>query len=141
MQLIELIDVLSRSEDVPLDLYLPNGHIVPGHFHITEIGVVTKKFVDCGGVWHERSACHIQVWVANDKEHKLLTKKLLKIIQHASKEVSVELPVVIEYQEHSLTLYDLEAAGRVPGHWTNLMMAQKTTACLAPDKCGVKGCC
>lgn len=141
MKLIELIDVLCRNGDLPLNLYLPNGQIVPGHFHVTEVGVVTKKFVDCGGVWRESSYCNIQVWVANDTEHRLQASKLVKIIRFAASQVPLELPVVIEYQDQSLALYDLKATGRLAGHWVNLMLEQKNTACLAPDKCGVKGCC
>ena len=29
---------------------LPDGSLVPNHFHITEVGKVTKHFIDCGGV-------------------------------------------------------------------------------------------
>ena len=28
---------------------LPNGDLVPNHFHVTEVGRVTKNFIDCGG--------------------------------------------------------------------------------------------
>jgi hypothetical protein len=37
---------------------LPNGHQVPAHFHVTEVGQVTKHFIDCGGtVRLERVVC------------------------------------------------------------------------------------
>ncbi len=29
-----------------------NEALVPAHFHITEIGLLTKHFVDCGGDLH-----------------------------------------------------------------------------------------
>ncbi|NJO87338.1 MAG: hypothetical protein HC821_05015 [Lewinella sp.] len=32
-----------------LRLFLPDGSPVPPHFHLTEVGRSTKKFVDCGG--------------------------------------------------------------------------------------------
>jgi len=36
---------------------LENGTMVPEHFHVTEVGVVTKHFIDCGGtVRNERIA-------------------------------------------------------------------------------------
>ena len=28
---------------------LENGTEVPDHFHVTEVGVMIKKFIDCGG--------------------------------------------------------------------------------------------
>jgi len=28
---------------------LPEGTYLPAHFHMTEVGLVTKHFVDCGG--------------------------------------------------------------------------------------------
>ena len=27
----------------------PDGNFVPPHFHITEVGMVKKHFIDCGG--------------------------------------------------------------------------------------------
>jgi hypothetical protein len=26
-----------------------NGTTVPEHFHVTEVGLITKNFIDCGG--------------------------------------------------------------------------------------------
>lgn len=28
---------------------LENGNSVPEHFHVTEVGIITKDFIDCGG--------------------------------------------------------------------------------------------
>ena len=28
---------------------LPNGNKVSNHFHVTEVGEITKHFIDCGG--------------------------------------------------------------------------------------------
>jgi len=30
-----------------LHFYLPDGKAIPAHFHITEIGIVTKNFIGC----------------------------------------------------------------------------------------------
>jgi hypothetical protein len=32
-----------------LNFVLPNGTIIPKHFHVTEVGQITKHFIDCGG--------------------------------------------------------------------------------------------
>ena len=33
-----------------VNFQLENGSFLPSHFHITEIGLSNKKFIDCGGV-------------------------------------------------------------------------------------------
>lgn len=32
-----------------LKFQLPNGELVPEHFHVTEIGKISNQFIDCGG--------------------------------------------------------------------------------------------
>ena len=39
-----------------LTFVLPNGSYVPPHFHLTEIGENSKKFVDCGGTIREENS-------------------------------------------------------------------------------------
>jgi len=36
-----------------LKIALPNGDFVPKHFHVTEVGCITKNFIDCGGTVRE----------------------------------------------------------------------------------------
>ena len=48
MKLSEVKNVLATLENV--DFELENGMRVPAHFHITEVGEINKKFIDCGGV-------------------------------------------------------------------------------------------
>lgn len=47
MKLSEFKKQLSTVTE--LNFVLPNGTIVPQHFHVTEVGQVTKNFIDCGG--------------------------------------------------------------------------------------------
>ncbi len=47
MKLSEIKAIL-RKADV-LQFELPGGNLVPGHFHVTEVGKITKHFIDCGG--------------------------------------------------------------------------------------------
>lgn len=49
-----------------LAFQLPNGTLVPNHFHVTEIGQITKKFIDCGGTLREENVINFQLWSAND---------------------------------------------------------------------------
>ena len=45
---------------------LPDGSLVPEHFHVTEVGKVTKHFIDCGGVLRKEEKINFQLWNAND---------------------------------------------------------------------------
>ncbi|MFN3590302.1 MAG: DUF6428 family protein, partial [Spirosomataceae bacterium] len=47
MKLSEIKAHLSTLENV--EFQLPSGTFVPEHFHVTEVGLVTKHFIDCGG--------------------------------------------------------------------------------------------
>jgi hypothetical protein len=46
MTLSEIKENLKQLEE--LQFLLPNGDSVPPHFHVTEIGKITKQFIDCG---------------------------------------------------------------------------------------------
>ena len=45
---------------------LPNGEFVPPHFHITEVGMVHKQFIDCGGTVRKESVVNFQLWSSDD---------------------------------------------------------------------------
>ena len=42
MKLSEVKTILEKLEDV--NFSLPNGQMVPIHFHVTEVGIITKKY-------------------------------------------------------------------------------------------------
>ena len=46
MKLSEFKLVLQKIEDI--NIVLENGKSIPSHFHITEVGQVDKKYIDCG---------------------------------------------------------------------------------------------
>ncbi len=54
-----------------MNFQLENGTFVPEHFHVTEVGVVTKHFIDCGGTMRNEKVANFQLWDANDFEHRL----------------------------------------------------------------------
>ena len=37
---------------------LPNGQLIPPHFHITEVGESIKKFIDCGNTVREENTLY-----------------------------------------------------------------------------------
>ena len=69
MKLSQVKNILKTVEAVNFNL--PNGTTVPEHFHVTEVGLITKKFIDCGGTVRNESVVNFQLWDANDFEHRL----------------------------------------------------------------------
>ena len=130
MKLSEIKDILAKSESV--NFKLNNGQVVPEHFHVTEVGVVTKDFIDCGGTVRHEKVANFQLWDANDFEHRLKAGKLLDIISLSEKIIGMEdLEIEVEYQSETIGKYDLQFDGE------NFVLISKTTACLATDKCGI----
>jgi hypothetical protein len=110
----------------------PNGVFVPRHFHITEAGLITKHFIDCGGTVRTEKAINFQVWVAEDYEHRLEPKKLLGIIALSEKLFGNEdLDIEVEYQSDTIGKYGLDFKGE------NFLLTAKQTDCLAKDNCGI----
>ncbi len=115
-----------------LNFELPNGSLVPRHFHVTEVGQVTKNFIDCGGTVRKEKTVSFQLWEAGDVDHRLAPKKLTDIILLSEKVLSVEdAEIEVEYQSDTIGKYGLEFNGK------NFLLTQKQTACLANDKCGI----
>lgn len=129
--------VLSANPNVTLQLMLPDGSLVPAHFHVTEVGRVQKDFVDCGGTVRSSTSCVLQVWVASDVAHRLDSSKLATIIQKGRKLFeTTAIPLEVEYDHGVISQYPVEDAEVSPAGIL-LHLATKHTACLAPDRCGV----
>lgn len=110
----------------------PNGTAVPKHFHITEAGLVTKHFIDCGGTVRQEKTVSFQLWVASDVAHRLEPQKLLKIISIYEKQFGAEdLELEMEYQGATVGKYGLDFSNG------NFVLTSKQTDCLAKDNCGV----
>ncbi len=110
----------------------PNGVFVPRHFHITEIGLVTKNFIDCGGTIHNEQTASMQIWVAEDFDHRLKPSGLIKIIDLSKQLISnQEVELVVEYQTETIGTYGLQFDGE------NFVLTAKQTDCLAKEKCGI----
>ena len=79
MKLSALKPLLTNLESVTF--ILPNGSLVPPHFHVTEVGQTLKKFIDCGGEVREEKVINFQLWEANDFDHRLAPQKLYPLFQ------------------------------------------------------------
>jgi hypothetical protein len=129
--------VLGENPGKSVQLVLPGGEAVPQHFHVTEIGGVRKDFIDCGGTQRVNSTCLIQCWVATDVDHRIGTKKVLKIVEMGEKVLAGDfLPVEIEYEEGVISQYPLDDL-EVTNEAVVFRLTTKHTDCLAKEKCGV----
>ncbi|GAA4777404.1 MULTISPECIES: DUF6428 family protein [Flavobacterium] len=130
MKLSDVKSILPTLDNVVFQL--ENGTYVPEHFHVTEIGVVTKHFIDCGGTIRNEKVTNFQLWNANDYEHRLKPSKLMNIIKLSEEKLGIEdLEIEVEYQGETIGKYELEFNGN------HFLLKNKTTACLASDACGI----
>ena len=131
MKLSEIKTILATAEAV--NFQVENGETVPEHFHVTEVGIITKDFIDCGGKVRHEKVANFQLWDAEDYEHRLKAGKLLNIISLSEKVLGMEdLDIEIEYQSGTIGKYDLGFDG------TNFLLLSKQTACLASQACGAE---
>ena len=112
---------------------LPNGKYVEPHFHVTEVGEITKHFIDCGGVERIEKKVSFQLWSADDYDHRIHPEKLLQIINLSQDKLGIgNHEVEIEYQgAESIQKYGLDYDGK------DFNLTSKETACLASDACGI----
>ncbi|MFN7100763.1 MAG: DUF6428 family protein [Flavobacterium sp.] len=130
MKLSEIKAELQKLDQVTF--VLPHGSYVPEHFHVTEVGLLVRRFVDCGGKLREEKIINFQLWDANDYDHRLKPAKLLNIISISEKMLEMDdYEVEVEYQSSTIGRYDIGFNG------SDFLLLNKQTACLAEDQCGI----
>ncbi len=130
MKLSQVKLVLEELETIGFQL--PNGTLVPSHFHVTEVGKITKHFIDCGGTVRNEEVVSLQLWNANDYNHRLHPEKLIHIIELSEKTLGLsDQEVEVEYQGQTIEKFGLEFDGK------NFLLTTKQTDCLAKDNCGI----
>ena len=131
MKLSEIKNHLAGME--ALRFMLPNGNFVPLNFHVTEVGLIAKNFIDCGGTVRKETVVNFQLWEdSNDDDHRLKPNKLLSIIALSEKVLGIEdFEIEVEYQDTTIGKYDLGFDGK------NFTLQNKLTSCLAQGQCGV----
>ena len=111
---------------------LPDGTQLPAHFHVTEVGLVSKHFIDCGGVERRETMANFQLWEAGDYDHRLAPQKFLHILKLSEKILGREdLDIEVEYQQATIGKFGLAFDG------ADFVLTPKQTACLAQDACGI----
>ena len=113
-----------------IEFVLPDGSAVPAHFHVTEVGKVTKNFIDCGGTVRHEEAANFQLWNADDVDHRLQPGKLLDIITLSEQVLGIEdLNIEVEYQAETIGKFGLDFDG------AKFVLTTTETDCLAKDHC------
>ena len=109
-----------------------DGTIIPQHFHVTEVGQVTKHFIDCGGTIRKEQLVNFQLFEAGDTDHRLAPQKLAKIISLSENKLELQDgEIEVEYQDKTIGKYGLEFSEN------GFVLTAKNTACLASDHCGI----
>ena len=132
MTLQEFKNSLENRSD--LSLIIENGIKIPAYFHITEMGVKTKYFMDCGGVMRKDSKITFQLWTSDDYEHRLSCYKLSAIIKKVEsliKEDLDNLEIEMEYQNYTIGVYSVNLIDDI------YILEPTLTDCLAKEACGI----
>ena len=139
MELKNFVAALTSASERHVSFVLPGNEKIAPHFHVTEIGKVTKDFVDCGGTRRTTEACVLQTLVADDTDHRLTASKLAGIVDKAAVlGLANEIEVEVEVQRETIGIYAIQSV--IESESTVIFaLAAKRTACLAPDLCGIDG--
>ncbi|SDR67198.1 DUF6428 family protein [Gramella sp. MAR_2010_147] len=130
MKLSEFTKHLQSLEKIGFEL--PNGELVPEHFHVTEVGEINKKFIDCGGTLRNEEKISFQLWEENDYNHRLHPEKLVHIIELAQDKLQLsDAEIEVEYQAESINKFHLDFNGE------NFQLINTQTDCLAKENCGI----
>ena len=138
MTLAEFKSHLRAHPDAHVIISLPDGGIVPQHYHVTEVGHVAKNFVDCGGKFRASESCVLQTWISDHRDdgHRLTAGKLNTILGFADSFLpSDDLPVEVEHEQGMISQFPVEDVTFVDSALT-VRLAAKHTACLARERCG-----
>ncbi len=131
MRLSEVKKALENLKEIKFQL--PSGEMVPKHFHITEIGLITKNFIDCGNTLREEKKINFQLWEELDYDHRLAPAKLNKIIASSEEILKLEdYEIEVEYQTTTIGKYNLAFENGI------FQLKNTLTACLAKDNCGIE---
>lgn len=120
------------QKQVQLAFIMPNGISFPAHFHITEIGRTQKQFVDCGGSIRNIGEINIQLWLADDIDHRLTAEKLLQIVYETERKIILpDEEILVELQGETIEKYTIMKSD------FGFLLQSTQTACLAEDSCGI----
>jgi hypothetical protein len=135
MKLNELKSILRSQQDKFPRFILPDGDQVPAHFHLTEVGHVTKNFIDCGGTIRKSESSVPQLWVNDeDADHRLNAGKMAKILALGERVLPHDyLEVEVEYDDYAISQFPITGFESARDHF-DFRLTTKHTDCLAREK-------
>jgi hypothetical protein len=147
MKLKDFKSLLEANRNKQFLIQLPNQNQVPVSFHITEVGQVSKTFIDCGGKVHSVQTCQLQAWVGDDIDHRIETGKMADILKLAKSIVpNDDIDLEVEYEDTAISQYPVDDY-TVTDDAVVLNLTTKHTDCLAKELClvpssnGASSCC
>jgi hypothetical protein len=143
MNLRTLRQIAQDQSSKQIEIILPSKEALPCHLHITEVGLVTKEFTDCGGTFRGTRHVSLQTWVADDVDHRMTTDKLAMILGKLDGNVLLDcLEVLVEVQADTISTYAIHSVEYSSLAMTpvKVFLRSLTTDCLAKDRCGVGQC-
>ena len=130
MKLSEFKESLKTMDGVKF--YDTSKKPIPPHFHITEVGMTNRSFIDCGGTLRDEKLVSFQLWHSHDYHHRLNANKIEKIIAIAEERLGLEDgEIEIEYQGDTIGKYSLKP------EQSGFYLQNKHTDCLAKDSCDI----
>ena len=134
MTLYDLQNTLEANPKRFPRFVLPNGHCIPAHAHVTEVGHVVRQFIDCGGLTGKEEKALLQTHVGNDTDHRLRSDRFAKILELGNRVIpSADLDVDVEYDCCVVAQYPI-ADARPEGEHLNLILRRGRTQCRAQER-------
>ena len=131
----KLITLLTENPSHLINVHLPDGSLIPAHYHLTDVGCVNRYFIDCGGHTREENYIQMQLWLGKDSHHRLTADTFLKILDHSQTVLNkldklAESEIHIEYKTDFVAQYPMEAIDVIDDKIV-IKTALLTTQCLA----------
>jgi len=140
MTLADFRRALSANPGLGLRFRLPTGGLTPIHLHLTEVARVEKRFIDCGGTVRTEVSARLQLWAADDTDHRVGCAKALQVLARGAELVgSTALPLEVEYDFPLLTVFPV-LGSVVEGGERIFLLGARRADCLAPEICVPKAC-
>jgi hypothetical protein len=142
MKLSDLRKGLEQNPETFPRFILPDGDLIPPHAHVTEVGHVAKKFIDCGGVMGKNETVLVQTHVGRDLDHRLRSDRFAKILQLGERVLPHDqLEVEVEYDCCVVAQYPINEVKRA-GENLHVILGKRQTQCLAQERRkAVETCC
>jgi hypothetical protein len=129
MKLSQLNQILENYPKTFPRFILPDGSQIPPHMHVTEVGHVVRKFIDCGGVIGKEENIVLQTRAGSDVEHRLGSDGLAKILRLGRRVLpATDLDVSVEYDCCVVSQYPISDV-KTDGADLHLILSANRTQC------------